>query len=277
MMLGRLYLEHLSDGDLAFLGSATESRAGSAPKPEQIEMLIDSPTVYRQLFNQPGRDPLLRGTPFLVFAVLVHRAARDLSQASFVEEWVGPRQRVPVFDVAALRDFGADPLHRLFLAELLASYTHVASGSVLVQTRRGWRRRRFSELDPLRLVELADLVPDHERPWVYRRLGDLSLFLSGIFPDYAAEQLVGEPQRRRLQRALHLRDPQRAEQGDGIWLLEQLGRRAYQMAQRATDGSAGMGDVLARVSQNFPAARRVLNFLTDRYLFPLRRQWFGTG
>jgi hypothetical protein len=276
-MLDRLYLEHLSDADLAFLGSATESGPGSAPKPGQIETLIDSPSVYRQLFNQPGRDPLLRGTPFLVFAVLVSRAARDLSQASFVEEWVGPRQRVPVFDVEALRDFSADPLHRLFLAELLASYTHVASGSVLVQTRRGWRRRRFSELDPVRLVELADLVPEHERSWVYRRLGDLSLFLSGVFPDYAAEQLVAEPQRRRLEGALPVRDRQRAEQEDGIWLLERLGRRAYQMAQRATDGSAGMADVLAQVGQSFPTARRVLNFLTDRYLFPLRRQWFGTG
>jgi hypothetical protein len=43
------------------------------------------------------------------------------------------------------------------------------------------------------------------------------------------------------------------------------------------DRRAAMGGVLAEVSENFAAARRVLNFLTDRYLFPLRRQWFGTG
>jgi len=272
-MVGRLYLEHLSDADLALLARAGEPGRAARPDPERIEALIDSPAVFRTLFGTPGRDPLLRGSPFLLFAVLIHRAARDLAAASFVEEWVSPRQRVPVFDVGGLREFGADPFRRFFLVELLASYTNVSSGSVLVQTSRGWRRRRFSELDPLRLVELAEVVSDIERPSVYRRLGDLSLFLSGIFPDYAAEQLVAERQRHRLERALAAVDQQR----DGIWLLERLGRRAYRMAQQATDRSTAMAGVLAEVSENFATARRVLNFLTDRYLFPLRQRWFGTG
>ena len=198
-------------------------------------------------------------------------------QASFVEEWVGPRQRVPVFDTGSLRDFGADPLRRLFLAELLASYTNVASGSTMVKTTRGWRRRRFSELDPLRLIELAELVPQADRPSVYRRLGDLSLFLTGIFPDYAGERLVAERDRRQLERALGGADRERAERHDGVWLLEQLGRRAYRIAQHGADRQTTMAGVLAEVSENFAAARRVLNFLTDRYLFPMRRQWFGTG
>src|SRR6266540_1530599 len=134
------YLEHLSDADLALLGSA----AGSLPAER------------------------LRGDP------------------AFVGEWAGPRQRLPVFDVATLRDFLAAPARRLFLAELLASYVHVASGSVLVQTRRGWRRQRFSELDPVRLAALLDVVPAGERVGIYRRLGDLALFLTGVFPDHTA-------------------------------------------------------------------------------------------
>src|SRR5207237_2225095 len=185
-MLSSLYLEHLSDADLAFLGAAGESRYDARHHPEQLEALIESPQTFRALFATPGRDPLLRGTPFLIFAVLIHRVVRDLSQASFVDEWVGPRQRVPVFDTAGLKDFGADPLRRFFLVQLLASYTNVASGSMLVRTSRGWRRRRFSELDPIRLIELAELVPEAERPSVYRRLGDLTLFLTRILPDYAA-------------------------------------------------------------------------------------------
>jgi hypothetical protein len=208
--------------------------------------------------------------------VLVHRVVRDLGHVSFVEEWVGPRQRVPVFDTASLRDFGGDPLRRFFLAQLLASYTRVASGSTLVKTSRGWRRRRFSELDPIRLLELAELAPETERPVVYRRLGDLSLFLTGIFPDYAGERLVAARERRGLERALGPADRERSEGRDMIWLLEQLGRRAYRIAQQATDRRTAMTAVLAEVSENFAAARRVLNFLTDRYLFPMRRQWFGT-
>jgi hypothetical protein len=237
--------------------------------------LIDNSATFRQLFSEPGRDPLLRGTPFLIFAVLIHRVVRDLGQASFVEEWVGPRQRVPVFDTAGLKDFGADPLRRFFLVQLLASYTNVASGSMLVKTSRGWRRRRFSELDPMRLIELAELVPETERPSVYRRLGDLSLFLTGVFPDYAAERLIAERERRGLERALRPADREQSEGRDGIWLLEQLGRRAYRIAQQGADRAAPMAGVLGEVSQNFAVARRVLNFMTDRYLYPMRRQWFG--
>ena len=274
-MVGALYLEHLSDSDLALLATAAETRDDVRRDPDRLEALIDSPATFRMLFAVPGRDPLLRGTPFLIFAVLVHRVVRDLGHASFVEEWVGPRQRVPVFDTVSLRDFGADPLRRFFLAQLLASYTNVASGSTLVRTSRGWRRRRFSELDPIRLIELAELVPQADRASVYRRLGDLSLFLTGIFPDYAGERLIAERERRALERALGAADRERSEGRDGVWLLEQLGRRAYGIARQAADRRTAMAGVLAEVSENFAAGRRVLNFMTDRYLFPLRRDWFG--
>src|SRR6266540_652961 len=153
------YLEHLSDADLALLGSA----AGSLPAerlrgdPAMVERLLDDPRTFQAVFGGTGRaDPLLRASPFLVFALAIQRGAEDLREAAFVGEWAGPRQRLPVFDVATLRDFLAAPARRLFLAELLASYVHVASGSVLVQTRRGWRRQRFSELDPVRLAARSD-------------------------------------------------------------------------------------------------------------------------
>jgi hypothetical protein len=274
-MVGPLYLEHLSDSDLALLATAGAAREDVRRHPEGIEAVIDSPATFRMLFAVPGRDPLLRGSPFLIFAVLIHRVVRDLGHVSFVEEWVGPRQRVPVFDTDRLRDFGTDPLRRLFLVQLLASYSKVASGSTLVKTRRGWRRRRFSELDPIGLIELAALVSEAERPSVYRRLGDLSLFLTGVFPDYAGERLVNERERRGLERVLATADRERSENRDGVWLLEQLGRRAYRIAEEATDHRTAMAAVLAEVSENFATARRLLNFLTDRYLFPMRRQWFG--
>src|SRR2546423_9358799 len=274
-MVGRLYLEHLSDSDLALLAMAGATGDDVRRDPARLEALIDSPATFRTLFADPGRDPLLRGSSFLIFAVLVHRVVRDLGHVSFVEEWVGPRQRVPVFDTERLRDFAADPLRRLFLVQLLTSYTKLASGSTLVKTRRGWRRHRFSELDPIRLIELAELVSAAERPSVYRRLGDLSLFLTGIFPDYAAERLVAERERRGLERVLAPADRERSENRDGLWLLEQLGRRAYRIAAAAADRPTAMAAGLAEVSENFAAARRLLNFLTDRYLFPMRRQWFG--
>src|SRR5437588_11891730 len=120
-MLGSLYLEHLSDADLAFLGAAGQSRYDVRRDPDQLEALIDSTETFRALFTVAGRDPLLRGSPFLIFAVLVHRVVRDLRQATFIEEWVAPRQPVPVFDAESHRALVADPPRRLLHAVLLSS------------------------------------------------------------------------------------------------------------------------------------------------------------
>jgi hypothetical protein len=274
-MVGRLYLEHLTDGDLALLAGLQAPGDRPAADPDSIPTRLGSQALFQRLIRTPGRDPLLQGSPFLLFSVLVHRVVQDLERASFVEEWVGPGQRVPVFAVTGLREFGADPMRRLFLSELLASYTQVASGSLMVRTRRGWRRRRFSELDPLRMVELAQVAPPAERPAVYRRLGDLSLFLSGIFPDYAAERLITERERGRLERALPVPAGPWPEFRDGVALLESLGTTAYRMAQPSANRQGIRAGVLAEVAGNFATARRLLNILTDRYLFPLRQQWFG--
>ncbi len=282
-----LYLEHLNDSDLALVAAAT-GEAGSAGEllaqlrtdPGSLEALLQRPSLFTALFGSGERDVLLRASPFLVFAVLVNRATQDLAQIRFVQEWLEPGRRVPMFEVAGLRDFAADSLRRLFLAELLASYTHVASGSIWVQTPRGWRRRRFSELDPLRLLELLEVLPEYERPGLYQRLGDLALFLSGVFPDYAGRLFLSSMQRQRLRRSLQWEEAPPAGIGagsssNGIWLLEQLGGRSYRLAWKATEAvGGGMSRVLGEVAEGFGQARRLLNFLTDRYMFPLREQWF---
>src|SRR5262249_57362829 len=101
-------------------------------------------------------------------------------------EGTGPRERVPLFDAPAVRDFLAAPARRLFLAELLASFTRVASGRYRARVGGRMRTRRFSELDPVRLAGLLEAVPPAERPGVYRRLGDVTLFPTRVFPHYAA-------------------------------------------------------------------------------------------
>ena len=98
-------------------------------------------------------------------------------------------------------EFIGPPRHRLFLAELLAFLYHVASGSVMVATRRGLRRQRFSELDPVRLAGLLEVVSREERPGILRRMGDLALFLTGVFPDYVARRGFGPIEEGRLLRA----------------------------------------------------------------------------
>ncbi|HET6793502.1 MAG TPA: hypothetical protein VFH45_03615, partial [Acidimicrobiales bacterium] len=228
----------------------------------------------------PDDDRLLHTSPFLTFAAAVHRSAARLAATTYVEERWAPRQRVPVFDVGSLRDLLADPWRRYFLVELLASYTHVASGVTWQRTRRGWRRRRFSELDPVRLAELVATVEPAERAGVYRRLGDLALFLTGVFPDHPTVLDLGPVAAQRLARLSSL--PEVADgETPGPVLLERLGRRWYGLAARSARAhgapvTAGL-EVVADMGGRFGEARRVLNVVTDWYLFPLRERWFGLG
>jgi hypothetical protein len=85
--------------------------------------------------------------PFLVFAAAAHPVSSRLVGRSYVADRTGPRTRLPVFDGPVLAAFATEPAHRLFIAELLASYARVASGVVWRRESRGWRRQRWNELD----------------------------------------------------------------------------------------------------------------------------------
>lgn len=146
----RAYLQHLSPRDLALLAGApsptpdlatgldTDLAADLARSPEALDGRLNDPSVFDTLFARPGEgEPLLGASPFLAFAVAVHRCALELASMTYVSEWLGPGRHAPVFDVAELRSFLDVPWNRFFLAELLHSYTHVASGSVFVRMLPG--------------------------------------------------------------------------------------------------------------------------------------------
>src|SRR2546423_15294382 len=112
-MVGRQFPEPLTGSGLNLMAAAGQV-AEVRGDPGRIEAVLDSPELFRSLFSPQGRDPLLQGSPFLLFAVPVHRASRDPAQASSVEEWAAPRQPVPAFAVGKLREFGASPMRGAF-------------------------------------------------------------------------------------------------------------------------------------------------------------------
>lgn len=235
---------------------------------------LADPRVYEAVLGEralaTGRP--VEVSPFLLFAVVVSRAAEELAKASYVPERTGLRQRVPVFDTPALADFLADPARRLFLIELLASFTRVASGRYRVQTRHGWRWRRFSELDPVRLAGLLDAVSSAERPGVYRRLGDVALFLAGVFPDYSGDRALSPVDAARLVRAAGFDSPDDRDRmlaAPAIELFELLGARCYRVAWQLAPVRTERLAITVQVAERFRSARRVLNHVADRYLFPV--------
>ena len=290
LLVGSEYASHLTDADLALLASAAAAQGdtGGATGPVDASRLRGDPAALLRLLEHPGVSRAVLGegdpgpgwavpaSPFLVFAVFVQRAAAELASVGHVPERTGPRQRVPLFDAPALRDFLAAPARRLFLAELLASFTRVASGRYWARAGGRARARRFSELDPVRLAGLLDAVPQAERPGVYRRLGDVTLFLTGVFPDYASSRALGPVNAARLLRAARLPAAQqeRLAAEPAIELLEHLGARWYRAARDLAPVATARLTVVGEVADRFRQARRVLNHVADRYLFPPGNPWF---
>lgn len=279
--LGAAYREQLTETDLRTLVRAEEVPTTEARA--RVSALRRAPSLILDVLEQPATSATLLNlatarsaelsfvSPFLVFAAAVHRTAGDLAATSYTPERATPRLRVPVFDADRLRSYLDDRWHRLFLAELLTSFARTRSGVMFVRTRRGVRRRRWNDLDPNRLAAVLDSVPASQRAGVWRRLGDLALFLAGVFPD--ARSLAGVSDPGRLARrtglptppSLDLRDPE---------LLEWLGAGWYRLAAQHS-GAPAAGRVLHDAAEHVHHARRVLNATADRYLFPLSSEWFG--
>lgn len=306
-LVAREYASHLSDADIRLLlaavrapldagGPAPAERAFEPPERagaagpgtdeswlrgdfEALQALLADPRVSRLIVGEGAGPPggAAPASPFLVFAVIVHRAATELASMDYVPERTGPRQRVPLFDTPDLRDFLGSPARRLFLTELLASFTRVASGRYRVHTRGQSRTRRFSELDPVRLAGLLDAVPDADRPGVYRRLGDVALFLTGVFPDYATAHALGPVNVTRLLRAARVPAVQqeRLASTPAIELLEHLGARWYRASWDLAAVRTPRLRVVTEVADRFRQARRVLNHVADRYLFPQGNPWLS--
>lgn len=279
------YADHLTEADVRLLATAVALPGDpDVTDPDLLEGLLADPRVFEAVFGSPGDVVLV--SPFLAFGVAVHRAVLDLSAMDYLPERSGPRQLVPVFDTPELRDFLGSAQRRLFLAELLASFTRVASGRYRVPSRWGAppgagpgsrpRTRRFSELDPVRLAGLLDVVPEGSRPGIYRRLGDVSLFLAGVFPDYAVMHALGPVDVSRLLRSARVPAGERDDlaTAPALDLLEYLGARWYRAALAAAPVRTSRLDVVGEVAGRFRQARRVLNHLADRYLLSPAAPWF---
>jgi hypothetical protein len=295
-LVGSGYADHLTDADLGLLAAVSQeplSQTQAAPwlraHPGELPRLVGDSRVFQAVFGPEApagaaaRAAL--ASPFLIFAVAVHRAAADLETMDHVPER-SLRQRVPLFDAPELRDFLGSAARRLFLAELLASFTRAASVQYRAAARgqpgsrsvaRGARGRRVSELDLVRMAGLLDAVPEAERAGVYRRLGDVALFLTGVFPDYAAAHALGQVSATRLLRAAQVpaRRHEQLAAAPAIDLFEHLGAQWYRAAWDLAPAPTARLAVVAEVAERFRQARRVLNHIADRCLFPQGNPWFS--
>ncbi|MGH8927390.1 MAG: hypothetical protein ACRDWH_03495 [Acidimicrobiia bacterium] len=232
-------------------------------RPWSIHDLLNDPNVVNPILD-PKAELAKLVSPFLLFAVLVHRVSSELRKATYVNDWTGPKSRLPVFDVAPLQEFLDDPGRIFFLVTLLASFATPEPPPV--------------PANPLNLHELSswlDQVMPSDRIALLRRLGDLSLFMSGVFPDHTGPKPMRPVDAERLGKTVGMTSDQIIELCDGARIspgldaLESLGSRWYGVAASLQGVPPVVGDVATR----FRSARRILNHLTDRYLYRLEPHW----
>jgi hypothetical protein len=280
------YVEYLTPNDIKLLEIVSQSTSRVLDSPVALQDALESNELYTLLFERK-KEPLELASPFLVFLVLLNRVRQDLSFQPFVNEWVKPGVRIPVFDTKKLIEFTSKAHNRLSLAVLLDSYTKVSSGTVWLKSGRRWRKTRYSELDPIRLSSLLDFVTEGEQFIIYKRLGDLSLFLTGIFPDYVGSRILKNFEIRYLVRHFHHEDTVKLPDELTIHLKEDalsnpyellswIGQRSYLRAhEMAKARSLRAADDLYVLAEQFVNARRTLNVMTDKYLFVRRNTWFS--
>lgn len=265
----------LSEADLDFLVGRA---APDAIDPARIKALIREDPRFRaaivgddRVFECVAADDeiLLKISPPLYFEVLLRRALRELNAATHTVEESG-RQRIPVFDASEVSRFLSKPDVLEYLAAMLASFTRIRSYVTHVRLRHGIRRRvRYNDMDVDSLLTMCASSSDEERLGYYKRIGDVCLFVSGVFPGHATYGL-------RYAGSGQLRPMTTTRLRRGLDDYERDGRRYYGLAQAHPAARAlGMTDVFGLLSTHFAAARKPLTFIAARYLHANSRALFG--
>lgn len=253
----------LTESDLKFLVEtvATKRRDHDhiielvRDKDDLLEPMLEDPKLAERLMNE--LEVLVRVSPGLMFSVLLRRVRRDLASRSFVLERDARGKRIPVFEAAKAGQLLGDPPLREYLIEMLCSFVRTHVSILYRQEGRGWQKRKFSDMDMDDMMALCRLVESEMKPRFYKRIADIALFLTGIYPDHASS---------------FVRCP-RSQDWRVVPDYEREGRRFYALAARETR-PPGPASVFEKLAEQFTLAREALNTLSDHYLKPLRARYF---
>ncbi len=250
---GRADREHIAD-------RLTEDEA-------RIQAMLDEDRLFQRLVKE--ENILLQLSPWLFFTVLLRRAWRDLEREAFTIEQRG-RQKVVLFDAEHVVQLLAQEPVRDYLATMLASFTRVESVTVLAEQRPGvWRAYRTNELDIEGMMRYSQTLDESFRFAPYKRIGDVCLFLTGVFPEY----ING---RNRYPLSGQLRPRMRSRLLQTVEDFESYGRAFYQTAaEHEMARREGLHEVLIKLSENFILAEKPLAFIATRYLQFARHTLFG--
>ena len=266
----------LTDTDLDFV---VDEAGRGAMDTDRLKLLIEEDEQFRaailgdeKVFQRLTADEeaFLRISPALYFEVLLRQALRDLETASYTVEREG-RADLPVFDTQEVVRFLSIQGALDYLAHMLASFTRINSYTVPVRIRRGIRRRVvYNDMDIDSLARHCATADREQRFGFYKRIADVCLFISGVFPDYASPVVrYSVPNRMRAT----VSDRVRRSLED----YEAQGRQFYALAEeRSAAQPLGLPGVFRLLRDHFTTARKPLSFIASHYLHGSRNRLFGS-
>ena len=269
---------NFTDKDLDFV---VENVAPDAKNADALKQLVRKDPEFRaamvgdrNLLERVLSDEeiFLHISPSLYFEILLRQAYHELETITYTEEREG-RASIPVFDTPEVLEFMERPGVVEYMASMMASFTRIQSYTVPVRVRKGIRRRvRYSDMDIDSLVKFASNADPEQRFGYYKRIADVCLFLSGVFPDSAQRgygRMVGGATipmtgSRRMRRTIED--------------YEREGRRFYGLAEGHPAARAlELTSVFGVLRENFTSARKPLTFVATRFLHASKRKLFGVA
>lgn len=273
MSVAMAYLQDLSEIDLYFIITTVVTKRQDhdylcnllKDKPDFIDIMLEDEKLFQKV--KEDENIFLKISPFLLFSILLRQAKRDMEKQIYTMEIVSQRKRIPVFDARDATKLLQNKDVREYLARMLASFTRVECATVVFKARGMIYQRHFSDLDFDDVLELAGIVELPFRFPFYKRLADIALFVSGIFPEHLCRnQKVGEeiPVQTAGRRPRTLQS------------YEEEGRRYYDLAATYDEArEQGLAEVFSLLAEKFTLARKPLNYLAENYIDKYRTKWFA--
>ena len=256
---------YLTDSDLRFVVETVATKRRDydhivdliRDKEDLLDPMLEDPRLSERLFREA--EALVRVSPHLLFSIFLRRLRRELEKEAYILEVNTKGKRIPIFEGPAVAEMLSEREVRDYLVEMLCSFVRTNSGVIYRKERGTWHKRQFSDIDMDDMIELARIIDPEMRPALYKRIADVALFLSGIFPEHATR--FATPPQAIYSARRTLED------------YEQTGSRFYSVAAKETDQTQWK-PVLGTLAEKFTLARLALNSFSERYVKTNRTRFF---
>jgi hypothetical protein len=228
---------------------------------------ITDEAVFKKVIGDD--QVLLKISPTLLFEILLRKAVKDLKASSYTFEADGSL-RIPVFDAKEVVALFSQDAVLVYLADMLSSFTKITSYSISFRTRkRIWRKIRFNDMDVPSLMSFCDVVADEYKYVLYKRIADVCLFMTGVFPEYIAHDF-------RYPLSGEIRPNSATKTRTSPKEYEERGKKFYRLAaEHETAAAQRLSEVFWSLHREFVKAKKPLNFMSEHYLHYQKHQWFG--